>query len=137
MKQLLWLDDVRDPFANDGEWLAYSPISRPYDVSWVKSYEEFTAWISEHGLPSAICFDHDLGLDEVHEKGTMSKRALKRHRKTPEYMTGYDCAKWLVDYCIDNNKVLPEYAIQSANPVGRENIDGLLKNFIKHIINKV
>jgi hypothetical protein len=43
----------------------------------------------------------------------------------------------LVDYCIDNNKVLPEYAIQSANPVGRENIDGLLKNFIKHSINKV
>jgi hypothetical protein len=132
MKRLLWLDDIRDPFANDGEWLVFSPIARPYEVSWVKSYEEFTAWISEHGLPSAICFDHDLGLDEVHEKGTMSKRALKRHRKTPDYKTGYDCAKWLVDYCIDNELMPPPYGIQSANPVGRENIDGLLKNFIKH-----
>ena len=43
-----------------------------------------------------------------------------------------DCAKWLVDYCIDNQLTLPLYNIQSANPVGKENIDGLLKNFIKH-----
>ena len=136
MKTLLWLDDIRDPFVNDGEWLVYSPIVRPYEVSWVKSYDEFIAWIGEHGLPDAICFDHDLGLDEVHEKGTMSKRALKRPRKTPDYKTGYDCAKWLVDYCIDNRLAPPQYGIQSANPVGRENIDGLLKNFIKHQTNE-
>ena len=132
MKTLLWLDDVRDPFANDGEWLVYSPIRRPYEVSWVKSYDEFIAWIGENGLPDAICFDHDLGLDLVHEKGTMSKRALKRHRKTPDYKTGYDCAKWLVDYCLDNGKTLPAYAIQSANPVGRDNINGLLQGFARH-----
>jgi hypothetical protein len=132
MKTLLWLDDIRDPFANDGEWLVYSPIMMPYEVIWVKNYEEFITWIGKHGLPDAICFDHDLGLDEVHEKRTMSKRALKRHRKTPDYKTGYDCAKWLVDYCIDNQQAPPQYGIQSANPVGRENIDGLLKNFIKH-----
>jgi hypothetical protein len=32
---------------------------------------------------------------------------------------------------MDNNKPLPLYNIQSANPVGKENIDGLLKNFLK------
>ena len=44
-----------------------------------------------------------------------------------------DCAKWLVEYCIDNNKKLPLYNIQSANSVGRENIDSLLKSFNKSL----
>jgi hypothetical protein len=47
--------------------------------------------------------------------------------------SGYDAAKWLVDYCIDNEIDFPEYAIQSANPVGKENIDGLIKNFRKNV----
>jgi hypothetical protein len=46
--------------------------------------------------------------------------------------TGMDCAKWLVDYCLDNKLTLPLYNIQSANPSGKDNIDGLLKNFIKY-----
>ena len=32
---------------------------------------------------------------------------------------------------MDNELPIPKYNIQSANPVGRENIDSLLKNFIK------
>ena len=44
-------------------------------------------------------------------------------------MTGYDCAKWLVEYCMDNDKDIPPYGIQSANPVGKENIDKLLKSY--------
>ena len=29
---------------------------------------------------------------------------------------------------LDNNKALPKYAIQSANPVGKENINSVLSN---------
>lgn len=107
LKTLLWLDDSRTPFEND--WLVFSPIEQPFNVVWIQSYTEFINWIEMKGLPDAICFDHDLGTDQ----------------------TGYDCAKWLVDYCIDNNKSLPLYNIQSANPVGKVNIDSLLKNYIK------
>jgi len=46
--------------------------------------------------------------------------------------TGMDCAKWLVEYCLDSNLQLPEYTIQSANPVGKENITSLLENYKKH-----
>ena len=46
-------------------------------------------------------------------------------------MSGMDCAKWLVEYCIDNNLPIPRYNIQSANPIGKENIDMLLKNYMK------
>lgn len=45
-----------------------------------------------------------------------------------------DIAKYIVDKCIDEGYILPQFASQSANPVGRENILGLLngyKEFIK------
>lgn len=127
MKTLLWLDDVRDPMEND--WLVFSPIGKQVDVWWVTNYDEFTNWITEFGLPDGICFDHDLGGDVQAIKiyNGMSKRQARRERRgTP---TGHDCAKWLVEYCMDNNKKLPPWGIQSANPVGKENIDRLLTNF--------
>lgn len=118
-KTLLWLDDYRDPM--EGQWLVFSPISGSFEVHWVKNYYQFVDWILANGLPTGICFDHDLdpnqgltGLEIIDEK------------------TGFDCAKWLVDYCIDNQKPLPLYNIQSANPVGKENIDKLLQNYLKH-----
>lgn len=106
MKTLLWLDDYRDPYTRP-DWLVFSPIEQPFKVYWAKSYKSFIQYIIEFGLPDAICFDHDLGTSE----------------------TGYDCAKWLVEYCIDNDKALPLFNIQSANPVGAENIRMLLNNF--------
>lgn len=108
MKKLLWLDDCRNPLI--GNWLSYSPIEIPYEVIWVKNAFEFKAWIELNQLPDAICFDHDLGEKE----------------------SGFDCAKWLIEYCLDNKLELPKYGIQSANPIGKDNIDGLFKSFIKY-----
>ena len=125
MKTLLWLDDVRDPFQND--WLNFSPIGKLVDVHWVTTYQEFIDWIMNNGLPDAVCFDHDLSdLQAFKSSYHEMVEDIECNEKT-----GYDCAKWLVDYCIDNNKPLPEYAIQSANPVGKENINSLLTNFKK------
>lgn len=73
----------------------------------VRSYDEFVAYIRKHGLPDFISFDHDLG----------------------EAESGYDCAKWLVNYCIKHQKSLPDFAVHSQNPVGKENIETLLGNF--------
>ena len=125
MKTLLWLDDVRDPFQND--WLNFSPIGKLVDVTWVTNYQEFIDWIMIYGLPDAVCFDHDLSdLQAFKSSYPEMVEDIECNEKT-----GYDCAKWLVDYCINNNKSLPKYAIQSANPVGRENINSLLTNFNK------
>jgi hypothetical protein len=49
-----------------------------------------------------------------------------------EEKTGYDCAKWLVDYCIDNQANLPDYLVHSANPIGKKNIESYLENFKKN-----
>lgn len=102
---LIWLDDCRDP--RNG-WIKFSPIGIPENLIWVKSYDEFINQIKENGLPDGICFDHDLGDQEK---------------------TGYDCAKWLVKYCLERYLPLPKWNIQSANPVGKENIRSLLQNY--------
>lgn len=117
MKTLLWLDDVRNPLEDN--WLRFSPIQQPFKTIWVKRYREFISWIEENGLPDAICFDHDIESFHISKSTFVEK-------------TGYDCAKWLVDYCLDNNLKLPLYNIQSANPAGKENIDKLLSNFNKN-----
>lgn len=136
MKKLLWLDDTRNPFGEEDmtiDWVnTYSPIQPPYKVFWVKSFDEFLYWIQENGLPDAICFDHDLGMDVALQAraGGMSKRKSRQLKQQEK--TGYDCAKWLVEYCMDNKLDLPKYNIQSANPVGKDNINGLLLSFIKN-----
>lgn len=129
MKTLIWLDDVRDYTKDD--WLIFSPIEKPFEVVWLKSYLEFTSWISEHGLPDGICFDHDLSDFQAMKSGfpdMMEDCSWPEHEKT-----GYDCAKWLVEYCMNNKLALPAWNIQSANPVGKENIHCLLLSFIKHV----
>ena len=134
MKRLLWLDDYRDPFADD--WLNFSPIGKNVEVYWVKSYYEFCDWIILNDLPDAICFDHDLGKTleiELIKRGVSKKDARKRKG---EEKTGYDAAKWLVEWCINNKKDIPLWSVQSANPVGRENINTLLNNFLRYQQNK-
>ena len=115
IKTLLWLDDVRDPFGQEVNWTAFSPV--PFDtVVWVKSYYEFCDYIKDKGVPYVICFDHDLGEDS-------------------NGYTGKDCANFLVDYCIEHHEQLPYFGSQSANPVGRENIINYLQQ-AKLFINK-
>ena len=112
MSRLLWLDDMRCPFY--GTWVEdYCPIDTDnIVVEWVKSYSEFVNWIEKNGLPDAICFDHDLGkLSDGTE------------------LNGYDCAKWLVEYCIDHECDVPTFNCQSSNPAGRDNIMSYLKNY--------
>jgi hypothetical protein len=132
-KNLLWLDDLRNPF--EGKWIEeFAPeYLNSGSIIWVLNYEEFIEWIRKNGLPQKICFDHDLGEDvaiKLVSKGINKKKAreVKKLAKS-----GYDCAKWLVDYCIDHDLQIPDWDIQSANPVGKENINGLLINAKNHL----
>tara|TARA_R110000765_G_scaffold64579_6_gene125510 strand:+ start:398 stop:1045 length:648 start_codon:yes stop_codon:yes gene_type:complete len=144
IKTLLWLDDIRDPHKDD--WLNFSPIEQPYKVVWVKNYEEFMHHLVMKGLPEGICFDHDLSdfqsfvgsnlgwLSQQEETCAEEGLACHTTEKYKKERTGMDCARWLVDYCIQFDQELPKYNIQSANPVGKENINSLLSNFRAHQI---
>ena len=137
MKILLWLDDMRDPFL--GDWLlSYAPDfdDNRENVVWVKNYEDFITWITDNGLPYKVAFDHDLGQDvaDANVANGMSKRKSRKEKKGIK--DGKDAANWMVDYCLDNEKDIPFFTIQSANPTGADNIRGLLLGAMKHI-NKI
>jgi hypothetical protein len=100
----MYLDDLRES-KND------------YDVI-VRSFDEATGYISEHGIPVFISFDHDLGLDD---DGSVDK-------------SGYDLAKWLVEQSLDGVLEFPKefsFFVHSANPLGKINIESILNNYIK------
>ena len=129
MKKLLWLDDYRNP--NENDWLNFSPIPKPFETFWVKSYDEFVNWIENNGLPDGISFDHDLADEHYHYDMYKGSEEYNKHYSEFKEKTGFSCAKWLIDYCSINNKKLPKFNVHSANPIGAENIRSLLNNFIK------
>ena len=131
----MWLDDLRNPTDNIwNNWIARQGVNpTDYDITWVKNYDDFTDWIVNNGLPDVVCFDHDLGQDiaiERYTTGGMTKTQAKKLKKL-ETMSGFDATKWMVNYCMDNDLRLPDWYIQSANPVGAENIKSYLQSFVK------
>lgn len=72
-----------------------------------RNEREFISLVEKHGLPVEMSFDHDLGDNEP---------------------TGYDIVKWLINekqYDLRNVKI----NVHSANSVGRENMEGLIRNW--------
>lgn len=118
----LFLDDCR--FPHHVKW-----INLP-DVKWqiVRSYEEFTSFINKNGLPDIISFDHDLA-DEHYKDLNRSFISKKIRYDSFKEKTGYECAQWLIQYCVDNKLRLPHYEVHSMNPIGRHNIKSLLRHF--------
>lgn len=78
----------------------------------IRNYKDFVKFVKAQKSSISmwyISFDHDLG----------------------EGLSGYDCAKFLVNWCIDNGYKVPTYEIHSANPVGRENIRSIFETYNK------
>ena len=99
----MYLDDIRDPKNN-------------FDVI-VRSYDEAVEYILKNDIPNFISFDHDLGLEN---NGIVVK-------------SGYDLAKWLVEQSLDGNLKFPNdfsFSVHSANPIGKNNIESILNNYL-------
>lgn len=106
MKTVIFLDDFRKP-------------EQCFDTSQcivfcAATFDEFVDVLNrtynEFNRVDEVWFDHDLGENAG---------------------SGYDCAKYLVEFCIEKNMPLPEYHIQSNNPVGKLDIDSYLRSFLK------
>lgn len=99
----MFLDDIRTP-------------KEEYDVI-VRSCDEAITYILKYGIPKFISFDHDLGCDE---DGNILK-------------SGYDLAKWLVKQSLDEVLEFPKdfsFEVHSANPIGKNNINSILNNYL-------
>lgn len=121
----LFLDDWRSPKTA----FDYMYNSDYLQLEWiiVKDYDEFTNHIIEHGLPDKVSFDHDLADEHYDEAEKQNGQDFDYNAVTEK--TGYDCAKWLIQYCINNKKPLSKYLIHTGNIVGADNIKFVFKNF--------
>ncbi len=118
-KRLMFLDDIRYPI--EAYHYTKQEIFLRNDWHIVRNYEQFINRILEKGLPEMISFDHDLA----------DGHGLESDSQEFNGKTGYDCAKWLINYCMDHSILLPKFYCHSMNPVGKANIEGLLTNFKK------
>lgn len=104
MTKLLFLDDERFPKdCVTGLKLDAKVYNRDWDI--VRNFKQFTSWIVKNGCPNEVSFDHDLGAGK----------------------TGYDCARYLQEYCLRNGIDTPIVYVHSMNPVGKQNIINLFK----------
>lgn len=122
----IFIDDIRMPA--DVYGYTNHPIYILNEWIIVRSYEEFIKTILYSGIPDVISFDHDLGF--IYDTSTTDTCELSLEK------TGYDCAKWLINYCMDTKLSLPKYLIHSRNPVGSENIRSLLDNYHRFELNR-
>ena len=125
MSYRLFLDDVRLPW-EVGNYI--NPVElrkefRLFDWVIVRNYNSFVQTILKEGLPSHISFDHDLA--EIHYNSMNYSESFEYFEET-----GYDCAKWLIDFCKKNNKPLPIWYVHSLNPIGADNIKNLLNKYV-------
>lgn len=122
----------------------------PTEPDWtlVRNYDEFVALVKEHGLENidTISLDHDLGPIAMSEYfNNVSPNYTLDYNNLIDEKTGYDCAKWLVDYFYDTNPkwsnlsrdvkrgkpfLFPKIFVHSANPIGAANIMGYINNFL-------
>lgn len=111
----LFLDDIRFP-DEVAQYTNHDLKGLYLSNNWVivKSYQEFLDYLANNPMPGIISFDHDLGLEK----------------------SGYDCAKWLIDFLIENKtECMPEIYCHSMNPVGKENILSLFWSFERRFNN--
>lgn len=126
----LFLDDIRTPM-DAWKYTGFDPYFNQY---WkiVRNYEEFTDNIlreyKKSNFPELIGFDHDLSFEHYSDMMGNAEEYNKLS-KTFQEKTGMDCAKWLVEFCMNNDLKLPEFYVHSMNPVGKENIESYLNNF--------
>lgn len=133
----IYLDDVRTPKLDPagGDWIV------------VRSYQEFVDKVKELGLDNIhmISLDHDLGDSAMSEYfNNVSPNYTLDYNNIKE-KTGYDCAKWLVNYfydlypeALDTTRLrkiglqirFPQVYVHSANPIGAANIMGYINNFL-------
>lgn len=122
-KYMLFLDDIRRPETT----FNYMPLPVFNEPDWfiVRNYYAFISIIQNKGIPDIISFDHDLA-DEHYKQQDFD------YSKEDYEKTGYHCAEWLINYCMDNNKELPhEIIVHSMNPYGSENIKSLFNTYFK------
>lgn len=129
MSYNLFLDDIRQPI----DAFDYMRLPEYNTLQWavVRNYDDFVKCVEKYGVPDNISFDHDLA-DEHYDPELYGSETYNKVYDEFEFKTGYDCAKWFINYCDKNNKELPyRIYIHTQNPAGGLNIKSLFDTYNK------
>lgn len=113
----LFLDDLRNKedvtwvTLPDGEWIV------------VRSYNQFTNYVQVNGVPDVVSWDNDLGASALEDPNDRLPDEIFQE------LTGYDACKWLINYCIERQFQMPKCYVHSCNPIGKDNILGIISCF--------
>ena len=125
MSYLLFLDDERHP--DDVTW---EKFPRDLVTFILKDFDTFVKQVMTSGMPAFVCFDHDL-CDQHYQAMIAEAQGLPADYGPKK--TGYDAAKWLVDFCEDNKRKFPKYVVHSKNPEGKERIIAYIEDAKKRL----
>ena len=120
----LFLDDDPKRIPHKLTWIELPP------VEWVivRNYKDFVDTILRDGVPERISFDHDLADQHYQEFHRANNSDKKFNYENVTEKTGYDCAKWLANHCVENNIKIPQYYVHTMNPMGAANIFSILES---------
>jgi predicted ATP-grasp superfamily ATP-dependent carboligase len=133
MEKKIYLDDIRTPISDN--WIV------------IRNYQDFVSFIETTGLDKIeiISLDHDLGDTAMKQYYENVKPNYTLDYNMIEEKTGYDVAKFLVNYFYEKNPdriemdrfdkkknkfTFPTICVHSANPIGSANIMGYINNFL-------
>ena len=123
----LFLDDIRNP-EDCYSYIPQQPVYLMKDWVIVRNYDDFVKTVTENGMPTVISFDHDLA--DFHYE--VQDHLDQDFYDICEEKTGYHCALWLINYCMDNELDIPPVIyIHSMNGPGARNIESLFKTYKK------
>jgi hypothetical protein len=121
----LYLDDKRVPNMSHnkekGLGVAFSDESK-----WVivRDYFEFVDLVNNSfDKVKLISFDHD-------------SACFKKINGVLEEFTGKSAVDFLINFCLDNNKKMPNWYVHTDNVSGRSNIIGAISNYLKIVEGK-
>ena len=123
MSYYLMLDDIRSM----SDVRKYTKLPNVPNENWVvvRSYNEFVDTINKLGSPTFVSYDHDIA--SSHYGHGLRGDNIPYDSYTEK--TGYDCAKFLIEYCMKKGVKHPLYQVHSMNPVGKVNIISYVESY--------
>ena len=110
----IFLDDIREVNMSHNSNKGLGDIT---DFNIVRNDKEFINIIDSHfDEITLISFDHDFAC----------------FRDGVEF-TGKTACEYLIDKCLETGKIFPDWYVHSDNTSGRQNIIGLILNYMKSV----
>jgi len=123
--RFVFLDDIRQP--KDVYYYTNNTIYLENNWIIVRNYDEFINDVKNFGISELYSFDHDLAATHYDHQSNIEYDVFTEK-------TGYECAKWFINYIIDNKLELPKtILIHSMNPAGSANIKSLFDSYVKSL----